>query len=186
MFPNSIGPRLAFYPTLLYNVILEKITSRRWFDRIDETVLVGALPFKSMSRELVKKENVRGVISLNEEYELKRWFVTAKEWKELAVDVLYLPTIDLIAAPSQNNLTKGVEFIHKHAQRNESVYVHCKAGRTRSATLAACYLMTKYRWNPQKAIALLTLKRSHIWLRNEQLDAINCYHNANILQSTDL
>lgn len=44
---------------------------------------------------------------------------------------------------------KGVEFINKFVAQKSvegggpqpTVYVHCKAGRTRSATLVACYLM---------------------------------------------
>ena len=35
----------------------------------------------------------------------------------------------------------GVAFIMEHSLKRNSVYVHCKAGRTRSATLVACYLM---------------------------------------------
>lgn len=47
-------------------------------------------------------------------------------------------------------LQRGVEFINQF-QKNQSicdpikpketVYIHCKAGRTRSATLVGCYLM---------------------------------------------
>ena len=38
----------------------------------------------------------------------------------------------------------GVQFIREVVSENpagSSVYVHCKAGRTRSATLVGCYLM---------------------------------------------
>ena len=44
--------RLLFYPTLAYNVVMEKVSSRRWFDRVDQTVILGALPFKSMTEEV--------------------------------------------------------------------------------------------------------------------------------------
>ncbi|XP_078018486.1 phosphatidylglycerophosphatase and protein-tyrosine phosphatase 1 isoform X2 [Epinephelus lanceolatus] len=63
--------RLLFYPTLAYNVFMEKVTSRRWFDRVDDTVILGALPFRSITKQLVETENVRGVITMNEEYETK-------------------------------------------------------------------------------------------------------------------
>jgi atypical dual specificity phosphatase len=62
--------RFTFYPTLFYNVVMEKISSRRWFDRIDENVILGALPFPSLTRQLVEEENVKAVISMNEDYEL--------------------------------------------------------------------------------------------------------------------
>ena len=47
----------------------------------------------------------------------------------------------MIAAPTQENLAIGVRFLLDHAEQRQGVYVHCKAGRTRSATLVACYLM---------------------------------------------
>lgn len=44
--------RVTFYPTLLYNVVMEKVTSRRWYDRMDDTVILGALPFQSMAQQV--------------------------------------------------------------------------------------------------------------------------------------
>ena len=44
--------RVTFYPTLFYNVFMERVSSRRWFDRIDEKVILGALPFRSMTQEV--------------------------------------------------------------------------------------------------------------------------------------
>ena len=62
---------------------------------------------------------------------------------------------DIFHSPSQEKLLLGVNFINKFRNvSNElnsstktdktclrTVYVHCKAGRTRSATLVGCYLM---------------------------------------------
>lgn len=33
---------------------MEKITARRWYDRIDETVILGALPFRGMTEKVQK------------------------------------------------------------------------------------------------------------------------------------
>jgi atypical dual specificity phosphatase len=44
--------RLSFYPSLLYNVIMEKITNRNWYDRIDDSVILGALPFRGMTNQV--------------------------------------------------------------------------------------------------------------------------------------
>lgn len=49
---SSMFARITFYPTLCYNVFMEKISTRRWFDRMDETVILGALPFKGMTRKV--------------------------------------------------------------------------------------------------------------------------------------
>ena len=47
----------------------------------------------------------------------------------------------MFEAPAQNILVEGVEFMNRNISKGGVVYVHCKAGRSRSATLVACYLM---------------------------------------------
>lgn len=43
--------------------------------------------------------------------------------------------------PTLANLRKGVQFALKYQSLGKSVYVHCKAGRSRSATMVAAYLI---------------------------------------------
>ena len=58
------------------------------------------------------------------------------------VAFLNLPTTDLFSAPSQQRLQEGVAWMVDEASSGKgSVYVHCKAGRARSATLVAAYLI---------------------------------------------
>lgn len=85
-------------------------------------------------------------------------FFLHQEWHKHNVEFLQLSTTDIFQAPCQEKLQSGVNFINKFRSVstrklgnppniiNESnqpgtVYVHCKAGRTRSATLVACYLI---------------------------------------------
>ena len=52
MLPSSwIFARIAFYPSLLWGIATESST-KRWYDRIDTHVILGALPFKSQTREV--------------------------------------------------------------------------------------------------------------------------------------
>ncbi len=44
--------RVAFYPTLMYNVFMEKFSSRQWYTRMDDTVILGALPFRGMTQQV--------------------------------------------------------------------------------------------------------------------------------------
>lgn len=145
---KNMFARVTFYPTLVYNVLMEKLTPRQWYNRIDDTVILGALPFPHIAQELIEKENVKAVVSMNEDYEL---FLAnnAKSWKNLGIAFLQLATTDIFATPCQAKLIEGVKFINQfvspekvvNGQSTSSVYVHCKAGRTRSATLVGCYLM---------------------------------------------
>lgn len=50
---SSVLARILFYPTLAYNVVMEKISYRQWFNRVDATVILGALPFRSMTEEVI-------------------------------------------------------------------------------------------------------------------------------------
>ncbi|MBN3277741.1 PTPM1 phosphatase, partial [Polyodon spathula] len=172
----GVAARLLFYPTLAYNVCMEKISRRRWFDRIDQTVLLGALPFKSMTKELVEKENVKGVITMNEDYETKYFCNTAQEWKSVGVEQLCLSTVDFTGVPSLENLHKGVDFALKHKEQGDSVYVHCKAGRSRSATLVAAYLIRLHCWSPEQACSFMASVRPHILVRQGQLEVLRQYH----------
>ncbi|CAL7951269.1 unnamed protein product [Xylocopa violacea] len=156
--------RMTFYPTLCYNILMEKITSRNWYDRIDETVILGALPFRSMTKQ---------------------------EWQRCNVEFLQLSVTDIFESPCQEKLQLGVKFINKFRNlptklnnshstdktyNSGSVYVHCKAGRTRSATLVGCYLMMKNQWSPEEAVAYMQQKRPHILLYTQQWDALRLFH----------
>ncbi|XP_008557856.1 phosphatidylglycerophosphatase and protein-tyrosine phosphatase 1 [Microplitis demolitor] len=182
--------RVTFYPTLVYNMMMEKISTRRWYDRIDDTVILGALPFRHMTKQLVDEEKVVAVVSMNEDYELRLFSNSAEEWSKNGVEFLQLSTTDIFEAPCQEKLEKGVNFINKFQNipnNNNSntekiekslgrVYVHCKAGRTRSATLVGCYLMKKHGWTPSEAVDYMRSKRSHILLHTAQWNALKTFH----------
>ncbi|XP_037030586.1 phosphatidylglycerophosphatase and protein-tyrosine phosphatase 1 isoform X1 [Bradysia coprophila] len=192
---TTMFARVSFYPTLFYNIFMEKVTARRWYDRIDDHVILGALPFRSMASDLIKNENVKAVVSMNEDYELWLFSNNSEKWKEHGVEFLQLATTDIFESPCQNKLHSGVEFINRFlpktsrisglsdADANDSpgtVYVHCKAGRTRSATLVGCYLMHRNGWSPERAVEHMKNCRSHILLHRKQWEALRLYHNENV------
>ncbi|CAM4568861.1 unnamed protein product [Lepidochelys olivacea] len=170
--------RLFFYPTLLYTLVRERLpgSQRPWFHRIDRAVLLGALPLRGRSRRLVAEENVRGVLTLNEEYETRFLCCSAQEWEAMGVEQLRLSTVDLTGVPTLENLQRGVEFVLKHRECGNSVYVHCKAGRSRSATMVAAYLIQLYQWSPQEAIEAIARIRPHILVRPRQVQVLERFH----------
>ncbi|XP_068619076.1 phosphatidylglycerophosphatase and protein-tyrosine phosphatase 1 isoform X2 [Battus philenor] len=192
--------RVTFYPTLLYNVLMEKATTRRWYDRIDDHVILGALPFRNMTKKLIEDENIKGVVSMNETYELKIFSNDAEKWQEHGVEFLQLATTDIFETPDQDKLYEGVKFINRFLPigakldnvadsghvGNGTVYVHCKAGRTRSATLVGCYLMMKNGWSPEEAVEYMRAKRPHILLHTKQWQALDIFHRRHRPQSDHL
>ncbi|CAG4957036.1 phosphatidylglycerophosphatase and protein-tyrosine phosphatase 1 [Colias croceus] len=188
---TAMFARVTFYPTLLYNVLMEKVTSRRWYDRMDDTVILGALPFQGMTKQLIEEENIKGVVSMNETYELKIFSNDAEKWREHGVEFLQLATTDIFEAPDQEKLFEGVRFINRFLPLNSklqgledkgrqpncgTVYVHCKAGRTRSATLVGCYLMMRNGWTPKEAVEYMRSRRPHILLHTKQWQALDIFH----------
>ncbi|KAH9491407.1 Phosphatidylglycerophosphatase and protein-tyrosine phosphatase 1 [Bulinus truncatus] len=151
---------------------------RNWYDRIDETVILGALPLKFITHQLITEENIKGIISLNEDYELKYLTYSTEELNALGLKHLKLSTVDFTGTPSQENLRLGVQFLNTHRELGQTVYVHCKAGRTRSTTLVVCYLMQLHKWKPQEAVEFVRSKRHHILLRNKQLKSIEEFSNS--------
>lgn len=174
--------RLIFYPTLAYNVLMTRFAGRPWYNRIDDTVILGALPFRSITQQLLA-ENVRAVINMTEPFETKFWVNTAEEWNSYGILLVNLSTPDMIAAPSQENLVIGVRCIEDQRRKGNSVYVHCKAGRTRSATVVACYLMQRHNWSPKEAVEFIRKKRPHITIRYKQWIALHNYYLCRVLQS---
>ncbi|XP_037072701.1 phosphatidylglycerophosphatase and protein-tyrosine phosphatase 1-like isoform X2 [Pollicipes pollicipes] len=165
--------RATFLPTLAYNVFMQRLSSRRWWDRVDDTVILGALPFRHMTKQLVEEEHIKAVVSMNEDYELRFLSNMQKEWEEHGVDFLQLSTTDIFVAPCQEKLRLGVGFILQHRAAGHTVYVHCKAGRTRSATLVGCYLMQRHRWSAERAVEHIRAHRPHVLLGPKQWSALH-------------
>jgi atypical dual specificity phosphatase len=144
-----------FYPTLLWNLALCRLRkSRRWWDWVDDSVLLGALPFEQHV-PLLKGLGITAVINTCREY---RGPVHA--YAAAGMEQLRLPTTDF-TPPTLDDIRRGVEFIQQHVRAGHKVYVHCKAGRGRSATVVLCYLLTKG-LSPQAAQAYLLTKRPHV------------------------
>lgn len=85
---------------------------------------------------------------MNMDYELFSAVADKSHWEKMDVKFLQLQTADIFHSPTLEKLNRGVEFMKKIANEGNTVYVHCKAGRTRSATLVGCYLIdVSYRFH---------------------------------------
>ncbi|KAH0666502.1 hypothetical protein KY285_027708 [Solanum tuberosum] len=170
----GVGARALFYPTLLYNVVRNKIQVEfRWWDWIDEFVLLGAVPFPSDVKRL-KELGVSGVVTLNEPYET---LVPTSLYEAHGIRHLVLPTRDYLFAPSLNNICQAVEFIHENASNGQSTYVHCKAGRGRSTTIVLCYLVKYKQMTPNDAYNYVKSIRPRVLLASTQRQAVQDFYH---------
>jgi len=166
------GARALFYPTLLYNVVRNKLESEfRWWDEVDQFVLLGAVPFPKDVQRL-KELGVRGVVTLNEPYET---LVPTSLYQEHGIKHLVIPTRDYLFAPSYDDIRRAVEFIHENAICGKMTYVHCKAGRGRSTTIVLCYLVEYKQMTPADAYEYVRSKRPRVLLAASQWQAVQDY-----------
>uniref|UniRef100_A0A914E984 Uncharacterized protein n=1 Tax=Acrobeloides nanus TaxID=290746 RepID=A0A914E984_9BILA len=159
-----------------------------WYTRIDDTIIVGAMPFKSMIEDL-KGENVGGIVCCVEEFEWRYGsslydVMTPKDWAaenirfhHIPIEDFtgYLPTMDLSGQIERPKVHKAINFIDEVAGEGKSVYIHCKAGRTRSVTIAASYLMHKYDYFPNVAWELVKKLRPQARIYSPQWRMLNEY-----------
>ena len=151
--------RLVFYPTLAWNFALARILRvRNWWDRVDQYVIVGAYPF-ARDVATMHAAGVRAVVNTCEEY-----LGPQAAYEEYGIEQLHIPTTDF-AHPRLEDVSRAVDFVQQHVEAGRTVYIHCKAGRARSATVALCWLI-KYRgMTMEQGQAKLLECRPHIHRR---------------------
>ena len=148
--------RSLFIPTLLWNMLLGRLLGvRRWWDEVDEHVILGAFPFARDASRL-QGLGVRAVVNTCEEYAGPQ---TA--YQEAGIEQLRIPTIDF-TPPSLEDVEKAVQFMDEQIAQGKKVYVHCKAGRGRSATVVLCWLVANRQMTPEAAHAHLLSARPHV------------------------
>lgn len=148
--------RSIFLPTLGYNFLLGRILRQRhWWDFVNEQLILGALPFRRDAAKL-KQLGVSGVINMCEEYP-----GPTGEYARLNIEQLWLPTIDF-THPRAEDVEAGAEFIERHVQASGKVYVHCKAGRARSATVVLWWLVRFRGMTPEVAQRHILAARPHV------------------------
>lgn len=145
-----------FYPTLGWNLLLGKLLKlRNWWDAVDDHIILGALPFSSDVPTLAAA-GVTGVVNTCEEYAGPE-----NEYQRFGIEQFRMPTVDF-THPSFEDVCRAVEFIQRHANQQGKIYVHCKAGRARSATVVMCWLIKSQQLSAEKVQQLLNAKRPHI------------------------
>jgi protein-tyrosine phosphatase len=177
--------------------LLPFLEKRNWFDKItlfdkqssQGNLYLGAIPLASMGhhheiRALGNNQRNLAVLSVLQPFENQESGaagdpVYPTDWKELETEHKQVEIFDLHPIePAQ--IGDGAAYIHQHLQ-DKDVYVHCKAGRGRSAMMVIGYLL-KHRKAElstlpgedlvQKAIHAVRFSRPQIYLSSEQVRAL--------------
>lgn len=147
--------RTIYYPTLGYNLLLGRVLKvRRWWDPINEHLILGARPMLG-DPDVFNEMGITGVVNTCEEMK-----GLIEDYRRLNIEQLWLPTTDF-HHPKDDHVDQGADFIERHRLANGKVYVHCKAGRARSATVVLWWLVKYGGMTPQQAQQHILRARPH-------------------------
>lgn len=163
---NWIVARAIFYPTLGWNMLLGRwLKVRNWWDQVDPHVIVGAFPF---ARDVPRmaQDGVGAVVNTCEEYE-----GPVEQYQKYDIKQFRIPTVDF-THPSYKDVQRAVDFMIEQIADERVVYVHCKAGRARSATVVLCWLIQTTGMTAAEGQRLLLECRPHVNPRLPQREVV--------------
>lgn len=123
------------------------------FDEIIPGLLQGKLPRHRGDLAVLRDAGVGAIVSLTEAWEMQppNTVITMSDIRDspFAFNHLYLPTPDF-SCPASSALRQAVDFVMDHLPKTV-VYVHCNAGKSRSAAVCTGVLMKLHGWPAQQA-----------------------------------
>lgn len=125
-------------------------------------IMLGGTPRKGFFA--ANHETICGVINMCDE-----------SHDETDLEILNLPTIDS-KEPTLQYLQQAMQFIETCLQNNPQkfVYIHCRAGVSRSAEICVAWLCYKFSKTPVEAYQILHAKRPQVKPK--------CYNRPNIIE----
>lgn len=175
--------RLSYLISLVYNRIRHdrKGASIPWWSQITENIFLGALP---LQKHLPQFEGlgISCVVTLVEPFEQRDSLVASplryKHYLEKGIDNQSFPTPDF-RPMSLVTLYDATCYLKTFLDSGCKAYIHCKAGRGRSAAVVMAYLTLFGGYTYEKAEALILQKRPHIDLVNKavNLKALHSLHS---------
>lgn len=161
-----------------------------WWSHIAPFKLyLGALPLKNEGHlEEISKLGVTCVLSMVENFEIEDGWanipVKKEDWEEKGIEVMHIEAVDFLPLKHEE-IERGVDFLAQMLEKGETVYVHCKAGRGRSATIVIVYLMKFHHYSFDEAYQFVHHQRPFINLNLQQKKAIFDYFGAEIPTETN-
>jgi atypical dual specificity phosphatase len=153
------------------------------WDEVLPRLFLGVIPTKEDAKNIVSAINGLGqnlglVVSVVEPWELKNK-QTPADW--MSIDHYLLPVRDYTADVTPSNVYEAIHEMRLCIEERKSVYLHCKAGRGRSATILACYIAAfecgPGKWLPADATPedireFIQKRRRQISLHKKNFDVI--------------
>lgn len=163
--------QLIFEFFLVDHVIEAQLGTFQWYSVVDDNLLLGAIPLKEDQHlDELHKLGVKLVISVVEPFELEcRTLmgtpVQPEEWKAKGIHQVTLSAQDF-RPPPFDILDQGAKLLDQYLSEGHRVYVHCKSGKGRSASVIAAYFFKYKNLDVVTAQAKLKARRSFVFNAN--------------------
>lgn len=182
--------KLLYEISIINTVVLNKWDSVKypWWNEVTQGVYLSAQPQKSLGHFEEMKKLAGGrqihVITMLEEHEVNGFSpwneaYTQNDYQILGIEQTVVDTPDFLPVP-QDKIKSTVARIKEIVEDGGIVFVHCKAGRGRSATAVVCHMLENYQSelnnvDADAAIKYVKDKRSVISINSRQKRAITTY-----------
>ena len=168
---NKLFVKLFWDPPLLAAGQIARACNHRMFgpfySEIDDQIVVGSFPMAE-DVDFMASKNVIGVINMCNE-----WAGPRRQYLQFGIEQIRLKTVDTMA-PKVEDLENGISFINKklaNADESEKVFIHCKGGIGRAATMTLAYYISKG-MSIEDGFDLLKSKRSIVNSKIKEYPAI--------------
>lgn len=168
--------KAAYEATLLYN---ELVQEQWWHEIKPYRIVLGGIPLEDLGHgKKLSEEGIQSVLSMLEPFEkepgLRRKPMKKEDWCLLDILNEEIPARDFLPLLKEE-IHQGVAFLSTEMEKGNKVYVHCKAGRGRSASVVIAYLMKTYGFSFEESFNKVYSERPYIKINYYQKEAILDY-----------
>lgn len=184
--PEQVGVvkyAISYTTSFYYNFCRCLTGEWNWQDKIGDfhegELYLGILPFRSPiydSLEFMRTHNITTVMSITEVFENNSGTfqvpIKPNEYESNNIAHFQMPAHDFKTLP-MDDLEKAIEYLDHKLKNKGKIYVHCKAGRGRSAEVVIAYLIKYHCMSVKNAFDLVQKQRVQVSLSKERLETLN-------------